>query len=154
MKAPTFSELIEAEKYENTEKIEKIVTIASDKTNNDVENSVDMSKEEKHRNIETSNMLYRLSMKIKILSDNDLLRVVYLLSHKKIPLEQLRLSYTSENDKNIDKKYEKIIKNEKYEKIGNKNDENENNILTVLDSRLHGMLSDLSPGKMKIEMCL
>ena len=154
MKAPTFSELIEAEKYENTEKIEKIVTIASDKTNNDVENSVDMSKEEKHRNIETSNMLYRLSMKIKILSDNDLLRVVYLLSHKKIPLEQLRLSYTSENDKNIDKKYEKIIKNEKYENIRNKHDENENNILTVLDSRLHGMLSDLSPGKMKIEMCL
>lgn len=121
------------------------------------------------KNNENEKLLHRLSLRVAALPDSDLLRVVFLLGHRKISLKQLRLAHThtsnmpvirentntvlksvnipSENTNSDVIVHPPVTETESVSESGSESYEVRESLLDVLDSRLETVLKDLSPGK-------
>ena len=137
----------------------------------DVEKEKDAKKEKekeeeeekiKMKDNENEKLLHRLSLRVAALPDSDLLRVVFLLGHRKISLKQLRLTHTSNvalvRENTILKTvkintdlssgvYPHVSDLEPLTLMGSESYEVKESLLDVLDCRLETVLKDLSPGK-------
>ena len=139
-------------------------------TNKDDETEKEKEREkDKLKNNENEKLLDRLSLRVAALPDSDLLRVVFLLGHRKISLKQLRLAYTHtsitpvirENENTVLKSanitsentdsdvivHSSVTAIEGASVVGSESYEVRESLLDVLDSRLETVLKDLSPGK-------
>ena len=137
------------------------------KDNSDGEKEKEVEKEVEKEKIkmkdnENEKLLHRLSLRVAALPDSDLLRVVFLLGHRKISLKQLRLTHTSNVALVRENTVLKTVKShtdlsggvshpvsdpEPLTLLGNESYEVKESLLDVLDCRLETVLKDLSPGK-------
>ena len=151
-------------------------TMTENAINRDKETEKEKEREkDKMKNNENEKLLHRLSLRVAALPDSDLLRVVFLLGHRKISLQQLRLAHTHtstipiirENENTVLKSvnipsentdsdvivYPPVTKIEGVSVLGSESYEVRESLLDVLDSRLETVLKDLSPGKRTYIMC-
>lgn len=155
----------------NTKQAEKEEDMMIENVRNE-DREVEKEKErdkDKMKNNENEKLLHRLSLRVAALPDSDLLRVVFLLGHRKISLKQLRLAHThtsnipvirentntvlksvnipSENTNSDVIVYPPVTKIGSVSELGSESYEVRESLLDVLDSRLETVLKDLSPGK-------
>ena len=147
------------------------------KKGNVKQNEMKIKNENENENeIAISKLLLKLSSKIINLNENDLLRVIFLLGHRKVPIYQLRQAHipnfgqlvrdsdvrgnveTMEGVKNGMKDVEKdvevdvkksieVIEIKSHIEVEVEVKENNLSLLQVLDVQLYGMIPNLSPGK-------
>jgi hypothetical protein len=165
---------------EEFNEVEKVYTTENEKeimTENVINKDIEREKEqrEKMKNNENEKLLHRLSLRVAALPDSDLLRVVFLLGHRKISLKQLRLAHKHTSTKPVIRENENTVlksvnipsENTYSDAIvhssitdiggisvlGSESYEVRESLLDVLDSRLETVLKDLSPGKRTYIMC-
>ena len=104
MNSPSFNELIERkENYETKDEklkisISNMIMNKNDVKEGNMKENKNGIKNENINEIAISKLLLKLSSKIVNLNDNDLLKVIFLLGHRKVPIHQLRQAHIPKFD--------------------------------------------------------
>ena len=104
MNSPSFNELIEGkENYETKDEklkisISNMIMNKNDVKEGNMKENKNGIKNENINEIAISKLLLKLSSKIVNLNDNDLLKVIFLLGHRKVPIHQLRQAHIPKFD--------------------------------------------------------
>jgi hypothetical protein len=80
-------------KKTNAPKITELMNMSNDQYRREEIRKTELKKEPNKIEIENTKLLYRLSLKVAELPDSDLLRVIFLLGHRKIELKQMRIPH-------------------------------------------------------------